>query len=68
MTGAAEITGMAEQPSAARDTKAVPCVRYPGFEHPEGACGCFHGGRPPVHGRTSTYVPTPLPRPRAAQD
>ncbi len=52
---------MAAQPAAA-DT-VVPCVRYPGFEHPEGACGCFHGGRPPVYGPTSTYAPVPRPRP-----
>lgn len=59
---------MAEQPTAAQDVQVVPCVRYPGFQHPEGACGCFHGGRPPVHGPAATHSYAPLPRPRPRVD
>jgi hypothetical protein len=52
---------MAEQPGPVMEPTTAPCVRYPGFEHPEGACGCFHGGRPPVH------TPLRLPRPRGGE-
>jgi hypothetical protein len=40
---------------AAVPSAPVRCLRFPGFgageyEHPDGVCGCFHGGPPPRRG------------------